>query len=625
MRTGKDGLEMDNEKRHVLRRSLTSVLEVEIFFKVLTFFIIGPLLDWIFTTWVLEDTPVFNEKMFLSILTPFNLILTLILFLLAGLWCCYEVSCLIHAVYWAGNGKQVGLEEILKGSAGALRGLKHPSILLAAVYFVLFLPLVHAGYLNSLVPRLEIPRFVIGELQRTEMGNLGIQLIHAVYVVLFLAFVLVPPAMILKRLNFIQAVKQNFLWYRLFSWRDKLKLWAVFLLWFFAELWLMQFLSGRLIQNQDFNISVLKYIVRSESYRRGLFYWLFLTVLLYAAMTCLYLFLFKLLEKYKELTVIPVPKKDTQVLKQTAQTAAGSGKLLVRAGRMFWNSRKHKKLWAGFAFLLIAVAVIGYFNEAPLVHKPWAIGHRGSLYAVENTTEAVEAAAKQGADYAEIDVQLSKDGIPVVFHDDTLSRLAGVSEKVEDLTVKELKQQRLTVHSEEGKIPTFEEMIHAALGAEKPVGLLVELKPTQENKEELVRKVIETVETCNAQRQCIFMSLDHESVRMLKAERPKWWVGYCIYGGAGKIEDAVWEYEIDFLAVEEGLASNSFLERARNSWLPVYIWTANNFDDMESYLQMGALGIITDMPDLARREIDEYGKQHKEYYVYEGDGYPAEK
>ena len=164
MRTGKDGLEMDNEKRHVLRRSLTSVLEVEIFFKVLTFFIIGPFLDWIFTTWVLEDTPVFNEKMFLSILTPFNLILTLILFLLAGLWCCYEVSCLIHAVYWAGNGKQVGLEEILKGSAGALRGLKHPSILLAAVYFVLFLPLVHAGYLNSLVPRLEIPRFVIGEL-----------------------------------------------------------------------------------------------------------------------------------------------------------------------------------------------------------------------------------------------------------------------------------------------------------------------------------------------------------------------------------------------------------------------------------------------------------------------------
>ena len=121
------------------------------------------------------------------------------------------------------------------------------------------------------------------------------------------------------------------------------------------------------------------------------------------------------------------------------------------------------------------------------------------------------------------------------------------------------------------------------------------------------------------------MSLDHESVRMLKEERPKWWVGYCIYGGAGKIEDAVWEYEIDFLAVEEGLASNSFLERARNSWLPVYIWTANNFDDMESYLQMGALGIITDMPDLARREIDEYGKQHKEYYVYEGDGYPAEK
>ena len=616
---------MDKGKKHVLVRSLTAVLEVEVFFKLLTFFIIGPLLEWIFTTWVFEDMPVFNEKMFLSILTPFNLILTLALFLAAVLWCYYEISCLIYAVYWSGNGKQAGLEEILKGSVRALRGLRHPSVLLAAVYFVLFLPLVHAGYLNSLIPRLEIPRFVIGELRRSDLGNLGIQVIQAGYVVLFLAFVLVPPAMILKQLNFIQAVKQNFLWYRLISWKDRLKLWAVFLLWFFVEIWLMQILQGRLIQSRDFNISILKYFVRSESYRWGLLYWLLLMILLCAVMTLLYLFLFRLLEKYGQLPVIPEPPNDTQVLKQSARTAAGSGKLLIRAVKMFWNSRKHKKLWAGFTFLLIAAAVIGYFNDAPLVHKPWAIGHRGSLYAVENTTKAVEAAADQGADYAEIDVQLSKDGIPVVFHDDTLSRLAGVSKKVGDLTVEELKQQTLVAHDEEGKIPTFEEMIQAALGAEKPVGLLVELKPTQENKEELVRKVIETVETCNAQRQCIFMSLDYESVHMLKEERPEWWVGYCIYGGAGKIEDAVWEYEIDFLAVEEGLASNSFLERARNSWLPVYIWTANNYDDMENYLQMGVSGIITDMPDLARREIDEYRKQHKEYYVYEGEGYPVEK
>ena len=71
--------------------------------------------------------------------------------------------------------------------------------------------------------------------------------------------------------------------------------------------------------------------------------------------------------------------------------------------------------------------------------------------------------------------------------------------------------------------------------------------------------------------------------------------------------------------------SSRFMERARNSLIPVYIWTSNNFDDMAKYLQMGASGITTDMPDLARAEIDEYMDKNKQYYMYEGKGDPVRK
>ena len=67
---------MEREKSYAvyLKRGCIAVLKVEVFFKLIAFFVIGPLLDWAFTTWVLGDIPVFNEAMFLSILSPLSLI-----------------------------------------------------------------------------------------------------------------------------------------------------------------------------------------------------------------------------------------------------------------------------------------------------------------------------------------------------------------------------------------------------------------------------------------------------------------------------------------------------------------------------------------------------------------------
>ncbi len=66
--------------------------------------------------------------------------------------------------------------------------------------------------------------------------------------------------------------------------------------------------------------------------------------------------------------------------------------------------------------------------------------HRGaSHYAPENTFQAFYEGLRLGADGIETDIQLSRDGVPVLFHDDTLSRVCGVDAKVSDLTLAELK------------------------------------------------------------------------------------------------------------------------------------------------------------------------------------------
>ena len=66
--------------------------------------------------------------------------------------------------------------------------------------------------------------------------------------------------------------------------------------------------------------------------------------------------------------------------------------------------------------------------------------HRGgSMEAPENTLEAFEYALELGCAYIETDVQATKDGEVVIFHDSNLRRLAGLNKKVNELTLEEIR------------------------------------------------------------------------------------------------------------------------------------------------------------------------------------------
>ena len=102
------------------------------------------------------------------------------------------------------------------------------------------------------------------------------------------------------------------------------------------------------------------------------------------------------------------------------------------------------------------------------------IAHRGYFNnegeAPENSLAAFKAAIDKGFPI-ELDVQLSKEGEIVVFHDFTLKRACSVDKKVKELTVSELKELKL--FKSEEKIPTFKEVLDFIDGR---VPLLIELK-----------------------------------------------------------------------------------------------------------------------------------------------------
>lgn len=133
----------------------------------------------------------------------------------------------------------------------------------------------------------------------------------------------------------------------------------------------------------------------------------------------------------------------------------------------------------GGLMFLVAPGRICRWQKKPFMYRNFA--HRGlhkrDKSIPENSIAAFERASAKGYGM-ELDVQLSKDGQVVVFHDDTLNRVCGVDSRVDEKTYAELKEMSLC--GTEETIPLFSEVLKTVRGRGP---LIVELKNGRRNKE----------------------------------------------------------------------------------------------------------------------------------------------
>lgn len=121
--------------------------------------------------------------------------------------------------------------------------------------------------------------------------------------------------------------------------------------------------------------------------------------------------------------------------------------------------------------------------------RPLIIAHRGaSAEAPENTLAAIKRAIALKADYVEIDVRLSKEGIPVVLHDASAARMTGIKEAlpVRQLTLPEIK--KIAIGTE--RIPTLLEVLDLDW---KNTGLMIEIKKSVRDPKLIADAVIQAL------------------------------------------------------------------------------------------------------------------------------------
>jgi len=81
------------------------------------------------------------------------------------------------------------------------------------------------------------------------------------------------------------------------------------------------------------------------------------------------------------------------------------------------------------------------WDTIPTFRRPWIVGHRGaSDVAPENTQSAIEAAIASGCDGVEFDVQLTRDRIPVLYHDRTLHKINGKLKRISSVDLRYLQK-----------------------------------------------------------------------------------------------------------------------------------------------------------------------------------------
>ncbi|PLS02360.1 glycerophosphodiester phosphodiesterase [Neobacillus cucumis] len=227
--------------------------------------------------------------------------------------------------------------------------------------------------------------------------------------------------------------------------------------------------------------------------------------------------------------------------------------------------------------------------------------HRGvaSLYP-ENTLVAFQAAARMKCDGIELDVQLTKDGVPVVIHDETLDRTTDGTGWVKDFVYEELRKFNASYKFGEQfghcPIPTLEEVCNFI--SHTSITLNIELKNEIVSYPTLEEKVYDLIHSYKLKDQVVISSFNHESLKhfrsitkdvqtaVLTENTIENTVDYILNLGASG-------YHPNFSTVTRELVKE--LDRCRIAVRP---YTVNEPQVMQKFRDWGVESVITDYPQL---------------------------
>ena len=562
-----------------------NVLAFQLVYKLLAAIVFIPLFGMIFNKLLYWGgyANATNDELLAFLKTPYGIATIFILSILALFLIFTEFAVLIIISYFAHKRQKVKLRPILYKTVTYLPSLFTYCLPGFVLYAVVLLPLLSMGYKSALIPEIQIPNFITGELFKTTMGQVGYYAFFAVVAYLNLRWIFVLPIIVLEEKTFRTAARKS-------ANLVKGSFFKVlfFLIGFFISIGIVfVLLMGMYL--------LVLWGVYEFTNPKGTFALLAESTLSVFLTSTLYLFSFIVTPFYimalTRLYLQKVPVED----------------VLLEEGLDYSKTKADKCFFKKHRLKFIGVYIVGVFTVGMVVafivtfitnsyKEPVIMAHRGYVSkGVENTKEALQGAIDAKAEYAEIDVLQTKDGQLAVIHDLKLKRLANTNVQVSDLTMDELQKLTLSQDGFTGKISTLDEMIKLA---KNKIKLNIEVK-LHGNEKDFVKKVLKTIKENDFEKQCVIQTLHYPLIKEFKRANPDIKVGYILYASRADLKYV----QADFYVAEEYMLNKRLVKAARKLNKPIYVWTVNDMESFKKYYKLNVDGIITDYPVDAQKTI----------------------
>ncbi|WP_223829673.1 glycerophosphodiester phosphodiesterase [Paenibacillus arenilitoris] len=235
------------------------------------------------------------------------------------------------------------------------------------------------------------------------------------------------------------------------------------------------------------------------------------------------------------------------------------------------------------------------------------VAHRGwSGDAPENTMAAFRLAMTDpGIAIIELDVHLSKDGVPVVMHDHTLDRTSNGTGPIKAYTVEELREFDAGGWFSPGfageRIPTLEEVLELAKGRIK---LHVELKALGDEYPGIEEAVIACIRRQDMEDEVVLSSFNHDSMKKAKELAPSIRTGLIFLGKPTLLAEQLRYTGATSISMHHAFATRALVDEMAEHGIDFGVWTV---DDAATLARLAGdypnLRITTNCPDRLLRII----------------------
>jgi glycerophosphoryl diester phosphodiesterase len=248
-------------------------------------------------------------------------------------------------------------------------------------------------------------------------------------------------------------------------------------------------------------------------------------------------------------------------------------------------------------------------------HQPLVLAHQGGEGQwPSNTLLAFQNAARAGADVLDTDMHLTKDGVLILMHDETVDRTTDGAGAIRDLPLAEIKQldAAYDFSLDDGRtypyrgqgitVPTLEELFQAF--PDKRFG--IEIKQTEPI--ESAKRFCALIRQYQMQDKILVSSFRQENMDAFRKECPEVATSatenevklFYVLHLLGMTRAFTPSYSSFQVPEESGgiyLLTPQFISAARERNLPIVPWTINEEADLQHMIDLGVDGINTDYPD----------------------------